>query len=776
MFRSAIPITAGVVLFLAFLSPARSQVEDYKQYFKPPDTVQEYWTAIKFEMELGALKAASEYLKGFMEKPPTEKDLLEIEAKEGMSTFLQLRTVAKWSDDPKVDAETKKRVEELIDAVTAILKTHLSDPARIAKLVGQLDKTPGERLYAIRELRRSQAYGIPQIIKELQQAEQSDRYAAIVGALPYMSREAMPALLAALDIPDPVLRAGILDGIRKRPDLMLLTSQWDTNPVPHLWHLAFSTRHPQYLRDMARTTLAVLLNTTADKLPMARVELTRQAERFYNHKVKFINPQNVPLWRWDGKEIIMESASDRRAEEYHGLRFAQQALDIDSAFPPAQVLALSIATDRSIETAGVDQPLSKSPKLKELLTTINPSVVTAALDRAIDERRTTVALGTVRALGDLFEHRAGRPQQAGAPALVRALSYPDRRVQFAAVDTLLRMPGSPPPQAPGRAIEILRRIVQSDGVNRVLIVDFNQDRGLLIAGALKEAGYESVVVRTGKEAVARLAEAADFDALMVDFEVPDYNLRALLPLLRQNIDVAQLPLFITVPPLAVGNRPPDALIPLQRIVEPYKNTYIIPATNDPEILKPMLSQRIVASMGKPYSDEERKNTMNEAMVWLKRIATGELPGYKAIGAESAIIKAMHNEELNALAVEAAGWLPSRTSQRELATTVLDEAVRAEVRASAALELARNIQSNRLVLAFNQVKALEALFAKQEDGRLRTNLALVMGAMRPDVYQTGERLKAFIPALPGAEKPEPGKMPKEKMDKEKMDKEKEEKKG
>jgi hypothetical protein len=347
------------------------------------------------------------------------------------------------------------------------------------------------------------------------------------------------------------------------------------------------------------------------------------------------------------------------------------------------------------------------------------------------------------------------------------------------VDSLLRLPGPPPANAPGRVVEILRRIIQSEAGNRVLVVDFNQDRGLLIAGALKEAGYEAVVVRTGKEAVARLAEAADIDAIMVDFEVPDYNLRGLLPLLRQDIDVAQLPLFITVPPLAVGNRPPDALIPLQRIVEPYRNTYIIPASNDPEILKPMLTQRIAASMGKPLGDEERKNTMNEAMVWLKRLATGELPGYKANGAESAILKAMHNEELNSLAVEAAGRIPSRTAQRELATLVLDDAVRAEVRASAALELARNIQSNRLVLAFNQIKGLETLFAKSEDGRLRANLALVMGAMRPDVYKTGDRLKAFIPPLPGAEKPEPGKempkMDKEKLEKEKMDKEKDKEK-
>jgi hypothetical protein len=192
------------------------------------------------------------------------------------------------------------------------------------------------------------------------------------------------------------------------------------------------------------------------------------------------------------------------------------------------------------------------------------------------------------------------------------------------------------------------------------------------------------------------------------------------------------------------------------------------------VLKPMLDQRIAASMGKPLAAEERKNTTNEAMLWLKRIATGELPGYKAIGAESAILKAMHNEELNSLAVEAAGRLPSRAAQRELATLILDEAVRAEVRASAANELARNIQSHRLVLAGNQVKGLETLFAKTEDGRLRSNLALVIGAMRPDVYKTGERLKAFIPPLPAADKPEPGKeMPKEKekMEKEKADKEK-----
>src|SRR5262249_46912217 len=189
--------------------------------------------------------------------------------------------------------------------------------------------------------------------------------------------------------------------------------------------------------------------------------------------------------------------------------------------------------------------------------------------------------------------------------------------------------------------------------------------------------------------------------------------------------------------------------------EPYRNVTIVSASNDPDILKPMLDSRIAAAMGKPLSEEERKATMAEAMVWLKRIAVGEAPGYSAKGAESAILKAMRSEELGALAVEAAGRLPGRTAQRELATIVLHEAVRAEVRASAAIELARQINVNRLVLAKSQIVGLETIFAKTEDARLKANVALVLGALRPDLYKTGDRLKAFVPLAPG-EKPEPGK--------------------
>jgi len=778
MFRWVTRFSCSLALLLAYLSSATAQnrpLEDYRQYFKPPETAQEFWKAIKFEIELGAYPVAAEFLKGFLAKVD-EKTVIEIENKDGMSSFLFLRTVPKWSDDPKINNEAKKNVEDLIESVTKTIKAHRTDPERLGKLVDLLGATRGERVYAIAELRRSGTDAMPFVVKELVEALGTDRFTNITSALPYLGRESVPALLATLEHSSPVVRAAIVDVIRKRSDLAQLTRHFDSNPVPWLYYLAYSTKQPDYLRKLALSTLEAIHQTQAEKLPPARTEITREANRFYNHKIRFADSNSIQLWKWDGKELTSEIGNASRAEEAYGIRYAQLALDLDPGYEPAQVVVLGLAVEKGLEGAGLDQPLDKLPKLKQLLATVNADVLLATLERALDEQKTATALGVLRALSERLEVRAKQPKVQGQPALVRALNYPDRRVQFAAADALLRLPGSPPPQGTTRTVEVLRRTVESDPQPRVLIGDFNQDRGLEVAKAVKEAGYDAVVVQTGKQLIQRLQQAADIDAVIVDFELPDPMLRQLVALLRSDMDMAQIPLFVTIPPLPRGVRPPDAIIPLERMLQPYRNVRIVEATNNPEILKPLLDERIAAAMGKPFTEAERKAVAAEGMVWLRRLAGGEVPGFKANTAETAILKALRNEELQVLAVEAAGRLPGREPQRALAQVVLDEAVRAEVRVLAAVELARSIQANRAALAFTQAKGLENLFNTTEDRRIKANVGLVLGALRPDIYKTGAQLKNFVPEP--AAKPEPGpkeKMDKEKMDKEKMEKEKEEKK-
>src|SRR5439155_21256310 len=100
-------------------------------------------------------------------------------------------------------------------------------------------------------------------------------------------------------------------------------------------------------------------------------------------------------------------------------------------------------------------------------------------------------------------------------------------------------------------------------------------------------------------------------------------------------------------------------------------------------------------------------------------------------------------------------------QGELAAVVTDTKRSVAVRVAAASELLRHMQQNTPALPPAQVQALDAVrSAKDSDARLREAVALVIGATRPDVRLTGERLKGFEPRPPAPAPPPKEEKPKE----------------
>src|ERR1043165_6523827 len=70
--------------------------EEYRNFFKKPETTFEFWSAIKLEMDLGKFDLAGYHLKLLLEKQPADdvdKDLVKIEQAEGISAFLRLERV-----------------------------------------------------------------------------------------------------------------------------------------------------------------------------------------------------------------------------------------------------------------------------------------------------------------------------------------------------------------------------------------------------------------------------------------------------------------------------------------------------------------------------------------------------------------------------------------------------------------------------------------------------------------------------------------------------------
>src|SRR5262249_6508914 len=95
--------------------------DEYRLFFRRPQTVPEFWGAINLEMDTGKFDMASLFLKLMLKeylnpdkeegKKPRpgelDRELLKIEQVKGMSTFLRLKQVKKWHEHPELQGETE---------------------------------------------------------------------------------------------------------------------------------------------------------------------------------------------------------------------------------------------------------------------------------------------------------------------------------------------------------------------------------------------------------------------------------------------------------------------------------------------------------------------------------------------------------------------------------------------------------------------------------------------------------------------------------------------
>jgi CheY-like chemotaxis protein len=819
MTRLALRFTAAAVLFLGLLAsapgqdgkdapkkappplpPAPTVDDDYRQFFKKPQTAAEFWNAIQFEVDVGRFDLAAAHLHGLLASKPTQQELFKLADRVGVAAILRLRNIRPWAVVPpydekaflaeiaKLDAareaperiaqaradmerakkartdaialneQANKDVDAFIGQVTSAVRRALTDPVRIRRYVANLTASPEERAYALKELYRSGDGVVPYLLEALRQAGPGER-PYYLDALRRLGHEILEAVAAGLDSNDPVLQEEIIGVFQQRGA---------EDMVPYLWYLSASETEPQAVRAKATEALAQLLDTPASNLPPAKVALTREAERYYRHEVAFADQKASTVWRWDGKTVTPMTMTASKAEEYYGLRFARQALALDPAYQPAQMVFLSLALEKAYEEAGIAKPLAlANPAVHDLLATVNPDLVTAVLERALNERRFRVILGAVQALGELGELRAVRARSSGEPPLVRALHYPDRRIQMAAAEALLRIPGQPSPRAAVRVVDVLRRALAAEPnapkrIAKVLVGYFAPDQLDRVAVAVTQAGFEPVTVRTGKDALRRLNQAADIDLILIDAELPDPGLYSLLGQLRADTNAGRLPVLLTVSPAREEA--------LKKFAERYPNVMVLPAAlaATPQELAIAFKGKMTEPGAGPLTDAEQKAYAELAGRELARMAKGELAGYDVRPAADAILNALRAGRLSAegmvAVTEAAARLPGARAQTELAHAAVDGARPALQRFAAADLLARHIQRHGSLLTVQQVDALHAARAAATDPAVKAGLAVVLGSLRPDARVSGSILRNFQPPLTAPPKPEPPAKEKEKEEK------------
>lgn len=721
-------------------------------YNKAPETAQEFWAAAKYDLSLGNQQRAAQMFGNYYDKvmafSPEEqkKYFLNMYDTEGVSPLLRLSTIPAVKQVMRKDPATgtdKSAVDILIARMTGFIDARLSDQERIRFFVGQLNKRPEERAYAIAQLRASGARSVPAMLDVLRDPAQQSLHGSVYNALLKMDSDIGPPLLAALDTKSDFVKSTIVDVFINRADSRI---------VPDLFYLSEAKSSTPPLKAKAKEWLTKFLSKSEKELADPRVALVDTAELFHKHQVD-LNGQKHHVWMWnDQTGLSGQPATATQVEESRGIAYARKALDLDPSYRPAQIELLSLALDKLYERGGPSVSVAKAnPDLQALLVGAPSDLLEDVLAKALKDGNTNAALGATRALAAHGDPNLLRTSERGVPALLQALRYHDRRVKFAAAEAALAINSKGEPfDGSSRVVEVLKYAAGGNGNAKILVALGNSDEGNRLAEHLRNLKYDVEVIGSGK----RLMEVAGNDGnvalVITDSSLPQPGFSYFLSQFKHQPNTAGLPLLL----IAEGSQ---ARLAGDELAKSANVKIINSVPKSPELIQAEVNNMIGDKTKPAFSDAERAAQAKAAVDALARMAKGELANFDLKHADPALLKAVNDEALATSAATALAHRPSREAQAALAKAVLNEGLTPATRTAIAASLRAHIHRFGNQLNQDQVKSLINLALSSKEGALREQADLIASTLRGDPSVIGNRLKGFVPSsTPPATKVEPGK--------------------
>src|SRR5262249_42596438 len=154
-----------------------------------------------------------------------------------------------------------------------------------------------------------------------------------------------------------------------------------------------------------------------------------------------------------------------------GGRLAKEALLLDKTDTSAQVVFVSFLLEKPAERDGIGTVTQDTNPAFAQAMAMGPGPLTKVLDTAIIDRHYDLAALAALALGRVADRDASGLPDPVSP-LVRALSAPNRRVQYAAASALVDLNPSKPFVGANRVIPVLSRFLTNHDP-KALIIDGN---------------------------------------------------------------------------------------------------------------------------------------------------------------------------------------------------------------------------------------------------------------------------------------------------------------
>lgn len=703
-----------------------------------PQKTEDIFAAATLMVRIGRPALAKGYLEKFLAANPGDDEILAIRDQYGPALFLGLAN----------NRELQPASTTLLDRVNTAFRKAAADPTRVDSLIDDLTKSPRERVPATTALRSAGTAVIPQMIRRLAAEPNSDSRDAIVVALTRMGNQAEPPLIGALQSPDENVRVAAIE---------VLGYLESKTAAPYLWLPAAGDNQPVVVATSARVALTRIrpksvddsgkVNTSAAVVELKQLAAMHLAGK-YDWKVTIndnagTNKETVEVWIWSGDTVKPVAMPPAAASMFAGAILARDALQIQPNDKEAAALYLALILGAQTHQDGISNPpnlTGGSPYVTALQS--GRDINLQALQQALTHRNAWAATGLLRTNAQLARPADLQPFGTMPSPLVAALDFPDRRVQFAAADTIMQLePRKPFPQSQ-RIVDVFVRSLSDDGAPGALVVDPNVQRANELAALLGQAGFggNGLTAATGQGGFLAAAARNDIELVAVNANVARWPLSQTVANFRADARTAKLPVVIFGPAYLRSR--------VEHLVQRYPAVAFIEDPTTLQFLELQLKPFVNTIQTPPLTGEERARFAETAAFWLARIAdTGRTNLFDISTAETALSSAIDVPELADNALRALVAIPTRNVQQRLQTLVVTQTTPLPLRQAAAQELGVHIQRYNLLLNAPEIQAVRTLTSQPQPPEFSAALATVLGSLEPNSREVGEQLRQLPPPLP-----------------------------
>ena len=372
----------------------------------------------------------------------------------------------------------------------------IRNAVRLQESIELLRGTTRQKILAEERLKEAGEYAVPALLQTLQKSTDAKTARIVRDMLVAIQRDAVLPLSIALPH---------LDSNSKILIVKTLGDIGYQHAGPALVAIMQDTRESPAVRHAVAQSLARIdVNENAN----LSILNTVVANQFFDGQVSVL-PEAVGgtnlFWKWDIQlQLVPLDVPQEVFGDVMAMYFASQALAMNPSNENAMSVFVAANLRRDRELAGQNDlvygNLPYSPAF--YATVFGPNVAQLVLANALDRGDTTLALEAISALS---ETAGATSLLSGEKPLMRAMYYPDRRVQFESALTLASTLPTESFTGSYRVVPLLASAVRSGGEMFAIVIGDDADERREIAAFLDSNGW--VVVGQGNSALGAVEAA-----------------------------------------------------------------------------------------------------------------------------------------------------------------------------------------------------------------------------------------------------------------------------